>query len=203
MAETSLIRRLAGVPRLFDALRWTLEGGYRGHHHVVQNNLVDAGHVLDLGCGTGIYAHFFPPDRYLGVDISPEYIAAARSKFPRHQFQVHDATAVPLPSQSFDACMVSGVLHHLDDRDADHLLAEAARVVRPDGKIVIWEDIPAPWWNVVGHVIHRLDLGNHIRTPSDYQRVIERRLEVFHASAMRSGAMDYQVFLARPRSPTP
>lgn len=199
MAETSFVRRLASVPGLFDALRWTLEGGYRGHHRVVQRFLSQGGRTLDLGCGTGIYSRFFTPDRYCGVDISPAYIAAAKAKFPTHRFEVQDATATSFSTAGFDACMISGVLHHLDDELAAQVLSEVSRVVKPGGVVVIWEDIPAAWWNLVGHAIHRLDLGSHIRTPQGYRELIQGTLDVTHSESMRSGAMDYQVFIATPR----
>jgi ubiquinone/menaquinone biosynthesis C-methylase UbiE len=198
MAQNPLVRWLARVPRLFDALRWILEGGYRGHHRVIATHLTNVGRTLDLGCGTGIYARFFPPQSYVGADIDPDYIAAAQSKFPNHRFLVQDATQTSFQDGEFDACMISGVLHHLDDELATQMVKEAARVVRPDGAIIIWEDIPAPRWNLIGHVIHRLDLGSHIRTPAGYRALLERHLAIRESTTMRSGAMDYQVFVATP-----
>jgi SAM-dependent methyltransferase len=200
MMQRSLVRRLADVPRLFDALRWILEGGYRGHHHVIQEHLLGAGRTLDLGCGTGIHAGFFPPDAYVGADINPTYIQAAQSRFPAHRFVVQDVTLASFEDAEFDACMICGVLHHLDDQEAGRLLQRAARAVRAGGKVVIWEDIPASRWNVVGNVIHSLDLGRHIRTPEGYRSLLEKHLTIDHSAAMRSGAMDYQVFVGVPRT---
>lgn len=200
MVQRSLVRRMADVPRLFDALRWILEGGYRGHRGVIQKHLTGAGRTLDLGCGTGIYAGFFPPDAYVGADINSAYIQAAQSRFPAHRFVVQDATVPSFNDAEFDACMISGVLHHLDDQEAGRLLQLAARAVRPSGKIVVWEDIPASRWNLVGNVIHSLDLGRHIRTPEGYRTLLEQHLAIAHSSAMRSGAMDYQVFVGTPRT---
>jgi SAM-dependent methyltransferase len=199
MADSALVRRLAGVPRLFDALRWILEGGYRGHHGVIGAHLENVGRTLDLGCGTGIYAGFFPSDTYVGADLNPDYISAAQSKFPDHRFVVQDATRTSFRDDEFDACMISGVLHHLDDDLAVQMVNEAARVVRPGGVIVVWEDIPSPWWNLVGHVIHRLDLGSHIRASEGYRALLEPCLEIQQSAPMRSGAMDYQVFVGSPR----
>jgi ubiquinone/menaquinone biosynthesis C-methylase UbiE len=199
MLQNGLVRWLAGVPSLFDALRWILEGGYRGHHRVIRSQLKNSGRTLDLGCGTGIYARFFPSRAYVGADINRDYIKAAQSKYPDHRFVVQDATRTPFLDGEFDACMISGVLHHLDDELAGRLIGEAARVVRPGGTIVVWEDIPAPWWNLLGHVIHRLDLGNHIRTPAGYRCLLEHHLILQNSTSMRSGAMDYQVFVATPR----
>jgi ubiquinone/menaquinone biosynthesis C-methylase UbiE len=200
MAIRGLVRRLAAAPRLFDALRWVLEGGYRGHHRVIDRFLANMGRTLDLGCGTGIYAPRFPAPTYVGADLSADYIAAARGKFPAHEFVVADATCTSFHDGEFDACMICGVLHHLDDEVAARVVKEAARVVRPGGRVVVWEDIPSPWWNVVGHLIHRLDMGNHIRKPAGYRSILERHLLIEESTAIRSGAMDYQVFVATPRS---
>src|SRR6476619_1247248 len=107
MAETVLVRRLAGVPRFFDALRWILEGGYRGHHRVISTLVANHGRMLDLGCGTGIYAPFFPANGYVGIDITPAYITAAKEKFPGYRFEVQDATKLSFAAGEFDACMIS------------------------------------------------------------------------------------------------
>ncbi len=200
MAETWLVRKLAGLPSVFDGLRWILEGGYRGHRAVIRKHLSDAGRILDLGCGTGIYASCFAPESYLGADLSPEYVAAARRKFPGYRFEVQDACSTTYADGQFDACMISGVLHHLDDELASRMLGEGARITKRTGKVVIWEDVPARHrWNLIGHVIHRLDLGAYIRSPDDYRRLIEPSITVEISEPMRSGAMDYQVFVGRPR----
>lgn len=41
------------------------------------------GHILDLGCGTGLYLEHCSPNYYVGLDISPGMLEIARSKFPR------------------------------------------------------------------------------------------------------------------------
>lgn len=194
-----LIHRLAASPAIFDALRWTLEGGYRGHHRVIDQTLRSAsGPVLDLGCGTGVFAPRFDPREYLGVDLSPTYIAAAARKHPRHRFAVMDARRLELADHSQSRCFIAGMLHHLSDDAADAVLSEVQRVLQPGGRIVIWEDVPARrWWNVPGRIIHALDMGDAIRTPDGYRRLIERHLTVEAESSMTSGCMDYAVFQCR------
>lgn len=60
--------------------------------------------VLDLGCGYGRlldmlqarYGRVPPPGRYLGVDLSPNLVDAARERWPTHWFQAGDLrTFVP------------------------------------------------------------------------------------------------------------
>ncbi len=193
----SLIRYLARRPQVFDWLRFVLEGGYVGHSKIIRRELSrESWRVLDVGCGTGIYASHFPPAEYHGIDISPEYIAAAARKFPHHQFSVMDATAMTFGDHTFESAFISGVLHHLNDEQAVAVLQNVCRVIRPGGKLVIWEDIPAPAWNLVGHIIHRLDLGSHIRQPDGYRKLIETVSPVHTHQTMRSGFMDYGIFVS-------
>jgi SAM-dependent methyltransferase len=195
-----MIETLAARPRVFDALRWTLEGGYAGHHRVIAESLASPpGPVLDIGCGTGVFAGRFRRDEYLGIDISPTYIAAAQRKFPRHRFAVMDARRLDIPDASQSRGFISGILHHLSDDDVAAVLQEMARVVRPDGRIVIWEDIPTQsLLNVVGRTIHALDLGDRIREPAGYRALIAPHLAIRSERLMRSGCMDYAVFECTP-----
>lgn len=189
---------LASRPALFDMLRSFLEGGFRGHHQLLALELPSSVRsVLDIGCGTGIYAAHFDAARYQGIDISQDYVLAASDKFPSHSFQVMDARHMSFPDEQFDAAFISGVLHHLSDQDAIAVLQEAARVLRPGGRLLIWEDIPAAWWNPVGHIVHALDLGSHIRLPAQYRTLIEQAARVDQFRTMRSGFMDYGVFVCQ------
>jgi len=195
---------LASIPMIFDALRWILEGGYHGHRTVFDNELrqsATAGiQVLDLGCGTGIHASRFRPDDYLGVDLSSSYIDAARRKFRQYRFEVADARRLSFASGAFQTVLISGVLHHLNDNDASAVLSEAARVTARGGSAVIWEDVPClTSWNPVGSLIHRLDQGEWIRTPSQYRALVERWFHVESERSFRSGFMDYVVFRAVPK----
>lgn len=192
----ALVRRLAALPSVFDLLRWMLEGGYRGHTKLLRERLPSgAGRVLDCGCGTGIYAAHFDPAEYVGVDISATYVSAARHKFHGHSFQVADATQLPFESGVFERAFASGVLHHLDDDTAIQVLSELDRVLTANGLLVVWEDIPAKrWWNLVGKLIHRLDMGEFIRRSDEYRDLLKLRFDIQEASWMRSGFMDYAVY---------
>jgi SAM-dependent methyltransferase len=191
-----LVDALAARPRVFDALRWVLEGGYAGHLAVIEEQLRPAsGAVLDIGCGTGVFATEFDPADYLGIDISLTYIRAAGRKDARHRFAVMDARRLELPDHSQQRCFISGMLHHLSDDDVDAVLRETVRVLVPSGRLVIWEDVPTrSSWNLVGRAIHALDLGDSIRSPEGYRRLIEPWFAIESEFPMQSGCMDYVVF---------
>lgn len=200
-----LIRLLAGVPAVFDLLRWILEGGFSGHRSVFANELRSAcanerGLLLDLGCGTGQHAGQFRSDEYLGIDLSSTYLAAAKQRFPECQWCQADATQLPLRNQSVNTVVISGLLHHLDEHLASQTLLETFRILKISGVLVIWEDIPTESaWNLPGRLAHRLDLGEHIRTASGYRSLLEQKFLVISERKMRSGFMDYAVFVCKPR----
>jgi ubiquinone/menaquinone biosynthesis C-methylase UbiE len=104
--------------------------------------------VLDLGCGTGVVARAIAArggfaGKVLGVDQSPEFIAAAErlaadeGVADRVEFAVGDAHALDLPTATFDVTLAHTLVSHV--RDASVVLAEAGRVTRPGGVVVVFD----------------------------------------------------------------
>jgi ubiquinone/menaquinone biosynthesis C-methylase UbiE len=105
--------------------------------------------ILDVGCGTGALlaairrAH--PTARVLGVDLTPAMLAVAAGKLGAG-LAVADAAALPFPVETFDLVLSTSSLHCWLDPVAG--LREMARVVRPDGRVVVtdWcDDYLACW----------------------------------------------------------
>lgn len=72
--------------------------------------------VLDVGCGVGDFYGYLlgcgiQPRRYVGVDITPEMVCAARRKYPGVSFEVRDPVAVPFPELAFDFVVESGIFN--------------------------------------------------------------------------------------------
>ncbi len=98
--------------------------------------------VADLGCGTGALAADLAPRvrRVIAVDRSAAMLRAARRRLAGlANVEVHEARleALPLPDRSCDAAVVSLVLAYLEDPLP--ALREAARVLRPGGRVVVVE----------------------------------------------------------------
>lgn len=94
---------------------------------------------LDLGCGTGDLMAAAPPGvEMLGVDIALRWLVAA-SKRPgvagTDRLICADAAHLPLESGSVDVVLSLGLLEHCEN--AARVVGEAARVLRPGGKLVL------------------------------------------------------------------
>jgi ubiquinone/menaquinone biosynthesis C-methylase UbiE len=98
--------------------------------------------LLDLGTGTGRMLELFAGkiERGLGLDLSLDMLALARERLDRPGFK-HcsvrhgDIYDLPLPRDSFDAVIIHQVLHFLDD--SGRAIREAARVLRPGGRLLV------------------------------------------------------------------
>ena len=103
--------------------------------------------LLDLGTGTGRMLELFGPDiaRGLGLDLSLDMLALARARLDRaglrhctvRQGDIYD---LELPKNSFDLVIVHQVLHFLDD--GARAIREAARVLRPGGRLLVVDFAP-------------------------------------------------------------
>lgn len=104
-------------------------------------------HLLDIGTGTGRILQLLAPNigLGLGVDLSIEMLTVARANLDKTslrncQVRQGDMYHLPLPGGSFDAATLHNVLHFADDPAA--ALAEAARVLRPGGRLVVIDFAP-------------------------------------------------------------
>ena len=105
--------------------------------------------LLDLGTGTGRMLELFGADpiieRGLGLDLSLDMLALARARLDRaglkHCSVRHgDIYDLALPRDSFDVVIIHQVLHFLDD--SARAIAEAARVLRPGGRLLVVDFAP-------------------------------------------------------------
>jgi SAM-dependent methyltransferase len=70
---------------------------------------------------------------------------------PRPVLQMQNGAATGLPSDSFDLVTISAVLHHVPIAERNAVYGELHRVLRPDGRLVVFEH--NPWNPVTSYVV--------------------------------------------------
>jgi arsenite methyltransferase len=100
--------------------------------------------VLELGCGKGFNSHYLaqhhPTVQFTGIDLTPLHVAIAQQKsrsLSNVAFQTGDFNALPFPDNQFDIVFAFECLCHATD--ASRPLAEAYRVLRPGGQLIIFD----------------------------------------------------------------
>ena len=109
--------------------------------------------VLELGCADGIPVakRLNQTYDYLGVDLSPVQIAAARGNVPRGQFQVADMAELTFPDGHFRGIVALYSLIHVPLEQQGPLIGRMARWLQPGGILLAtvghatWTGTEANW----------------------------------------------------------
>jgi 2-polyprenyl-3-methyl-5-hydroxy-6-metoxy-1,4-benzoquinol methylase len=111
-------------------------------HYLLGN--VRGKRILDFGCGAGentVTLALRGADT-VGIDVSPELIALAKSRCDLHDvnadLRIGSCHDTGFPDQSFDTVFAISILHHLD---LEVSLREIARLLKPNGFCILQEPI--------------------------------------------------------------
>jgi demethylmenaquinone methyltransferase / 2-methoxy-6-polyprenyl-1,4-benzoquinol methylase len=139
----------------------------RWHAFLVSRIPSDATRVLDVATGTAAVAielaRAAPERTVVGVDQSPEMLAAGRARVERAglagRIELREARAESLPfaDAAVDALTFTYLLRYVDDPGAT--LGELARVVRPGGTLAMLEfAVPRGMWRALWELYVRVGL---------------------------------------------
>ncbi|NEP14511.1 MAG: class I SAM-dependent methyltransferase [Symploca sp. SIO2C1] len=120
--------------------------GYQAQPRMVAEQVDKLGgkKVLEVGCGKGFNSRFlaqqYPSSQFVGIDLTPHHVALASRKvrnLTNLTFQIGDFNGLNFPSESFDLVFACECLCHSDQLPVT--LAELFRLLRPGGKLVIFD----------------------------------------------------------------
>jgi SAM-dependent methyltransferase len=119
------------------------EHAVEDYKHKLEEWLAREANVLDIGCGTGLFAtacesYLGDHGSYFGVDIAPQAVAFCKSRFVRPNFAFAQSapTEVPVHGRTFDFISLFSVFTHTYADETALLLEEAKRLLSPGGQII-------------------------------------------------------------------
>jgi ubiquinone/menaquinone biosynthesis C-methylase UbiE len=165
-----------------------------------------AGRVLEIGFGTGLNLPYYLPGRVehlWGLDPSREMLALAEKQGMPVDFDVEfieaPAESIPLDRDSADSVVITYTLCTIPD--VLSALAEARRVLRPDGRLIFcehgaspdravrrWQDALTPAWKIVGGGCH---LNRKIRELLEQGGFVINHLETMYIPGWKPACFNY------------
>jgi len=133
--------------------------------------------MLDIGCGTAEILEFLPTGiRYVGFDVSERYIAYAKRRFgARGEFSAGLVGSTDLVGmEKFDVVLAFGVVHHLDDPEADKLFSLAAEALKDGGVLLTVDPCFMPGQTPLARWLITNDRGQNVRDQESYCRLAEK-----------------------------
>jgi SAM-dependent methyltransferase len=134
--------------------------------------------VLDAGCGTGRMSQYLTERgcSVKGVDLSPGMVAMARRNHPGLVFTVGSLTELPYLDGQFAGVMLWYSIIHTPPAGQARIFAEAARVLRPAGHLLVGFQSGKGARDVSGayrQFGHEIELERHLYTADDVCLQIE------------------------------
>ena len=143
--------------------------------------------VLDVGCGSGVFAHRLAAHGcdVLGVDANPRAVAYARATFAANGLAFREGylDALDLPSASFDAATCMEIVEHVEPFQVAELLATLHRVLRPGGRLLLSTPNYRGVWPAVEWLADRFGSTARMDADQHINRYHRRRL----CEALRKG----------------
>jgi SAM-dependent methyltransferase len=139
-----------------DAAGTLIDSEHRARYHFGAQ-VVDGESVLDASCGVGYGIEILSRAGAVavtGVDISPEAVAEAKSRFGKFAEALvqADLRDLPLDDDSFDVVVSFETIEHV--KEPEKALAELRRVLKPDGVLVISSPNPDAYVGGNEHHVH-------------------------------------------------
>lgn len=99
-------------------------------------------HLIDVGCGPGRLARYLRDRKelsYLGTDVVPQLLEVARIECARPDWEFKEVTGFAIPAEDgiADAVAIFSVFTNIFPEHSAVLTKEAARVLRPGGRLLI------------------------------------------------------------------
>ena len=162
------------------------------------NENINAGKLIDLGCGPGQTTKFLSDcgvTDIIGVDISPQMVSVAKSIHPQLEFDIADILNLKYPDKSFGSAVAFYSIVHFDYEQIEIAFKEIKRVLKEKGQLLFSFHIGNSTMHFDNFLDHEVDIVFYyfetskiknllMETGFEIVDIIERRpyLDVEHQS---------------------
>ena len=194
------LQRFLDIPALYDLLQ-NLMGAKKSRRHLVQEVIrpFPGMRLLDIGCGTAEILDYLPHDmQYVGFDLSSRYILGARRRYgERAIFHCQSVTSALIHElESFDVVLASGVLHHLNDLEAESLTQLASSALKSGGTLITIDGCYVPEQNPIARFLLSIDRGKFVRDTQGYTAILNKSFASIDSQVRHSTYIPYTTFWA-------
>ncbi len=167
------IKAILGIPFVYSFAQKLVRGN--GNHLFIERYVKPepGNRVLDIGCGPGDVLTEMPTVDYIGFDIDPRLIDAARKKHGNTgQFFCAPVNEQAISAfERFDLVLATGVIHHLSDEEALELCRLARNVLKPGGPLITWDCCFVEGQSAFSQFLMARDRGGFVRTRPQYEDI--------------------------------
>lgn len=154
-----------GLVSLLGRLIFRLSGTVYSGPFIRAARLTSDDRVLEIGCGLGTILttaqkRVCSTVSYLGLDLSHQMVRHGRGEIAetfvetRVELLVASALTLPLGDALFDVVLLSHVIKYLTDEQLGLVLSETKRVLKPGGRMVLWEFHPVAPPSLTRLILH-------------------------------------------------
>ncbi len=174
MQKITGIRSLLSHPFIYTNFQRLL-GADSGWKSFVNENVrpKEGNSLLDIGCGPADILDYLPDIDYWGFDTNEAYIEKAKKKycsqgrFHAKHLSFEDLKMMP----KFDLVIACGLLHHLDDAQANHMMKLAYEGLKPNGRMITIDPCYVYGQNLIARFLISKDRGQNVKDQAGYQHL--------------------------------
>ena len=190
------LQKLLSIPVLYEIVQ-VIMGAHSGRKYFATSHIKakKGDFIIDFGCGTARILDYLPFVSYYGFDSSASYIQSAIMRYGKNESMNFECKTIGLDDvkylESFDIALAVGVIHHLDDIQANYLVETACACLKKGGRFVTLDPVYTDQQNPIARYLINKDRGGYVRDEAAYSKIMRRHFSKINHVVKSSNWVPY------------